>query len=254
MSDQSLIIQTEKLSKSFVVGEQVVPVLHEVSFEVYKGEFLVIFGPSGCGKSTLLHVLLGLESPSSGRARVMGRNIYDLDEDQLADFRKIHVGMVYQQSNWVRALNVLENVALPLALLRIPEQERNDKALQMLKMLQMEKWALYQPSELSSGQQQRVSLARAMISNPEIIIADEPTGNLDFESGQELMELLKKISKETQKTILMVTHDLEYMRYADQAIRMRDGQIVEEFSAAQAQQFLKKQQFPDLSKKQEKYE
>jgi len=235
----SVIINAERIGKSFNVGDQLVPVLKDINLKVNKGDFLVIFGPSGCGKSTLLHILLGLEVPTKGVISVLNKNIYDENEDGRSVFRKSHIGMVYQQPHWIKSLSVIENLYFPLTMVREPEQSRIKKAQEMLKMLQMEKWADYNPNELSSGQQQRISLARALITDPEIIIADEPTGNLDYESGIELMELLKNVNKQTGKTVIMVTHDLEYMRFAKTALRMLDGQVVEEFNDVSARQFLK---------------
>ena len=234
-----IAIEVKNISKSFRVGEQVVPVLKDISFQIKKKEFLVIFGPSGCGKSTLLHILLGLEPPTTGEVTVMAEKLYQLPEDQIANFRKKHIGMVYQQPHWISSLNVIENLAFPLTLMREPEDKRLAKASEMMNVLQMDRWAKYHPSELSSGQQQRISLGRAIISNPEIIIADEPTGNLDYESGVELMNLLKKIDEDTDKTILMVTHDLEYMKYADRAIRMLDGQVADDFGREDANAYIK---------------
>lgn len=224
-------IRVENLDKSFDVVNGKVDVLKQVSFDIYENEFAIIYGPSGCGKSTLLHTILGLEKPTGGKVYVFGQDLYeDYSEDNLADFRKHNIGMVYQQSNWVKAVNVIENVALPLALLGVDYDTRMEKARVLLESVHMTDWSLYHPSELSSGQQQKVSLARALITNPEIIIADEPTGNLDFESGEELMSLLKNLSEQQEKTILMVTHDLEYLKNAGKAIKLFDGQVQKIFS------------------------
>lgn len=225
------VIEVYGVQKSFPVGNQMIQVLFAVDFTVCKGEFAIIFGPSGSGKSTLLHTMLGLEKPNSGTVKMLGENLYTtMDEDQRAAYRKEHVGMVYQQANWVKSINVLNNVALPLLLLGEDKETRLKKAMQSLKMLKMQDWAHHHPSELSSGQQQKVSIARALITDPEIIIADEPTGNLDFESGKELMELLKKLSKSLNKTVVMVTHDLGYLKYADIAVKVIDGKIVKDIS------------------------
>lgn len=221
------IISVQHLSKSFHVGTQDVPVLKDVFFEVKPGDFLIIFGPSGCGKSTLLHTILGLEEPTSGNVYFLGKNLYDgITEDDRADFRKVHAGMVYQQPNWIRSLTVGENVAFPLLLLGQDKYQSLEKAQEMLKTVEMLDWQNYLPTELSSGQQQRVALARALITNPEVIIADEPTGNLDYESGQKLMQLLTTLNKTSQKTIVMVTHDLEYLNFAKTAVSMFNGEIV----------------------------
>ena len=214
------IIRVEHLSKSFPVGAQMVPVLKDVSFTVEPLDFLIIFGPSGCGKSTLLHTLIGLEPPTSGKVIFLGKDLYgekassikspvsrrenkknkipntkylmpntNIGEDERSEFRKRHIGMVYQQPNWIRSLTVVENVAFPLLLLGQEREKSLAEAREMLAALEMSLWQDYLPSELSSGQQQRVALARALINSPKVIIADEPTGNLDYESGQELMEL-----------------------------------------------------------------
>ncbi len=232
MSDDSKnIIKVWNISKSFEVGNQQVKILKNITFNVKKEDFLIIFGPSGCGKSTLLHTLLGLEGPTGGYISYLGRDIYEsavetsTTDDERADFRKLNVGMVYQQANWIKSLNVWENVAFPLTLLGMDKEERKNKSLEVLKEVEMLAWANYSPMQLSSGQQQKIALARALISNPKLIIADEPTGNLDFESGQELMKLLTKLNTEKQKTIIMVTHDLEYLKYAKTTIKMFDGQI-----------------------------
>lgn len=230
---KDIIIKIHDLSKSFLVGNQKVPVLKGINFEIKADDFLIIFGPSGCGKSTLLHTILGLENPSSGYISYMGKDIYEkamerpTSEDERSDFRKENIGMVYQQANWIKSLNVLENVAFPLMLIGIKKEEREKKAREILTDVGMINWANYLPMQLSSGQQQKVSLGRALISNPRIIIADEPTGNLDFDSGQELMKLLTKLNKEMKKTIVMVTHDLEYLKFAKTTVKMFDGKITE---------------------------
>jgi ABC-type lipoprotein export system ATPase subunit len=221
------IISIQNLSKSFHVGTGDVQVLKNLSFEIEAGDYLIIFGPSGCGKSTLLHTMLGLEEPTSGKIIFLGKNLYDgVIEDERSDFRKVHIGMIYQQPNWIKSLNVLENIAFPLLLLG---QDRNTslvKATVVLETVEMTAWGKYIPTELSSGQQQRIALARALVTNPEVIIADEPTGNMDYESGQKLMQILSYLNISKNKTIVMVTHDLEYLRFAKRAIRMFNGTIV----------------------------
>lgn len=227
MTNNDNIIQVENVSKAFRVGEQDVQVLKGITFSVKKGDFVIIFGPSGCGKSTLLHTILGLEPPNSGTISFSGTSIYDLKtEDDRNDFRKKHVGMVYQQANWVKSLSVKENVAFPLFLLGQELESAYQKAVDLLKQVGMGGWCKYVPTELSSGQQQRVALMRAMINNPSVVIADEPTGNLDYESGQMLMQYLYDINKDQGKTIMMVTHDLEYIKYAKTIVQMLDGQII----------------------------
>lgn len=225
--DTSIIIQVKNLQKEYKVGMQEVPVLKGIDFEIKRGDFAIILGASGSGKSTLLHTILGLENPTGGQVICLGIDLYELDsEDARSDFRKRHVGMVYQQPNWVKSLSVVENVAFPLALLGFDKSEAIRRAWESLQYLNMQNWVGYVPTELSGGQQQKVALARALVTNPDLIIADEPTGNLDFESGQELMQLLVKFN-ELGKTILMVTHDLEYIKYAKTAIRIKDGKVLD---------------------------
>lgn len=225
-----MLIEIQNVGKTFPVKSQDVVVLSEISFDVNRGDFIVIFGPSGCGKSTLLHILLGLEQPSTGRVRFLGRSLYaDMDEDSRSDFRKTHIGMVYQQPNWIKSLSVRNNIIFALRLNGLKAKEATKKADEVLSTIDMLQWADYIPSELSSGQQQKISLARAMVTNPDLLIADEPTGNLDFDSGQELMELLSKLNK-SGKTIIMVTHDLEYLSFANRALKMFNGRIVEEIT------------------------
>jgi putative ABC transport system ATP-binding protein len=224
------LIYTQNLRKSFTVGTGTVEVLKGINVTVKKGEFVIIFGPSGCGKSTLLHSLLGLEPPTEGKIVVDGQDFYSLNEDERALFRRHKVGMIYQQPLWIGSFNVLENVTFPLHLLGIPQAEILKKAIDALTAVGLEKWAVYHPRELSSGQQQKISLARSLMTDPLIIVADEPTGNLDTVSGQELLETFMKLVK-GGKTIIMVTHDLEYLKYATKIFHMVDGEVVEEYSS-----------------------
>lgn len=224
-------IQIESLDKSFPVANGVVRVLKNIDLQIEKGKFIIIYGPSGCGKSTLLHTILGLEKPTNGKVSIFGKDLYkEYSEDSLSEFRKNNIGMVYQQSNWIKSINVLENVIFPLVLLGEKKESRLEKGKAILKSVGMLDWAQYHPSELSSGQQQKVSLARALITNPSIIIADEPTGNLDYDSGKELLSFLTGFNKQQGKTILMVTHDLQYLKNADIAIKLFDGEVEKVFS------------------------
>lgn len=234
------IISVDNVSKSFNTGIIDVQVLKNISLDVQKGTFMIIFGPSGCGKSTLLHIILGLEKPSKGSVYFLGSDLYSSStEDSRSEFRKNHIGMVYQQPNWLKSLTVLENIAFSLILRGIGKKESLSKAFQILKIIGMNDWAEYLPTELSSGQQQKIALARALVTDPEIIIADEPTGNLDYEAGQELMEYMSKLRKEG-RTILMVTHDLEYLVYATSAIEMLDGKIIGYYSDKNKGSLMKK--------------
>jgi putative ABC transport system ATP-binding protein len=237
-------VQAKNITKSFQVGAQEIKVLKDISFEVKGGDFVIIFGPSGSGKSTLLHVLLGLEVPNSGNLTIMGTDIYsNRSEDDRAVLRKQLIGMVYQQPNWIKSLNVLENVAFPMLLLGREREHALQLAHDALTQVGMENWAHYKPTELSGGQQQRVALSRALINSPEIIIADEPTGNLDFQSGQEIMQLLHEMNSKINKTVIMVTHDLEYMKYARTIIRMLDGQILRTYAENEKDQLLEEVKF-----------
>lgn len=219
-------IKVDNLSKSFIIGKENIQVLKDVCFEIEAGDFLVIVGPSGCGKSTLLHTIIGLEFPTSGTIEVLGENIYkNTTEDDRSEFRKNHIGMVYQQPNWIKSYTVLDNLIFPLLLLGEEKSQLLKKAQSALEKVGMMQRFFYIPTELSSGQQQKIALARAIITNPEIIIADEPTGNLDYHSGQELMQILSDLCSQG-KTIIMVTHDLEYIKYARTAIHMLDGKLV----------------------------
>lgn len=232
------IIKVDNISKNFKTGLGDVSVLKHISLEIESGDFVIIFGPSGCGKSTLLHTVLGLEEPTSGKVYFLGKNLYErtkfsedkennsADEDERSDIRKKYVGMVYQQPNWIKSLTVLENVAFPLLLLGHPKEESIQKASIILTTMMLNEYSGYIPTELSSGQQQRVALARAIVTDPEVIIADEPTGNLDYEAGQSLMALLTDLNKSQNKTILMVTHDLEYLEFAQTTVKMFNGEIV----------------------------
>ncbi len=235
----SAIIEVVDVKKTFMVGSQTVQVLRGVSAQIQMGDFVIIVGPSGCGKSTLLHVILGLEEPSEGSVVFLGEKIYNnTSEDYRSDFRKKHIGMVYQQPNWIKSMTVAENVAFPMLLLGMDKDSARTRALELLGKLKMTEWADYMPTELSGGQQQRVSLARALSNNPEIIIADEPTGNLDYQTGQEVMLMLQDLNKNEQKTVVMVTHDLEYLKYANSAIKILDGQIDAVFDSSQIHELL----------------
>lgn len=227
MSDT--IIKIENLKKSFKVGYGEVEVLKGINIEIKRGEFVIIFGPSGCGKSTLLHCLLGLENPTSGTVFMEDKDYYAMTEDERALYRRHKVGMIYQQSLWIGSLKVIENLSFPLHLLNVPEEQILDKALKALTVVGMNDWQNYIPTELSSGQQQKINLARALMIDPILIVADEPTGNLDTVSGQELLDTFNKLVDQG-KTIIMVTHDLEYLKYATKIFHIVDGMVVEEVS------------------------
>ena len=220
------ILRAENLSKVYGKGENKVVALDNVSFSVEKGEFVAIVGASGSGKSTLLHLVGGVDRPTKGKVYINGKNIYEMNDDKLAIFRRRQIGLIYQFYNLIPILNVEENITLPLEL---DNRKADKKQLkQLLKLLGLEYRKDHLPNELSGGQQQRVSIGRALITNPAIILADEPTGNLDSKSSDEIVSLLKKSNKEYNQTIIMITHDMEVASVADRIIRIEDGKIVKE--------------------------
>ena len=220
------ILKVENLTKIYGKDSTKVVALDHVSFSVEKGEFVAIVGASGSGKSTLLHLIGGVDRPTSGKVYVNGQDIYKFDDDKLAIFRRRQVGLIYQFYNLIPILNVEENITLPLALDgRAPDKTKlND----MIKLLGLESRKNHLPNELSGGQQQRTSIGRALITNPSIILADEPTGNLDSKSSDEIVALLKKTNKELKQTIIMITHNMEIAAVADRIIKIEDGKIVGE--------------------------
>ena len=221
------ILKVENLSKIYGKDENKVIALNDVSFSVEKGDFVAIVGASGSGKSTLLHLLGGVDRPTSGKVYIAGKDIYSLDNDQLAIFRRRQVGLIYQFYNLVPILNVYENITLPLSLDN--SKIDNNKVIEIINKLGLFERQNHLPNELSGGQQQRVSIGRCLITNPAIVLADEPTGNLDSKNSEEIVTLLKKSNREFNQTIIMITHDLELAKCADRIIKIEDGQIVREF-------------------------
>lgn len=223
------VIEVVKLTKKFDDAAEVeLPALFDISLQVYAGEYIIIFGPSGCGKTTLLNVIAGLTGFSDGDAKIRGKSLRHLTEDQLAIYRREKIGMVFQQFNVIKSMTVLQNVALPQLFSGESNQSRLSRAAKLLRLLGLEKHLDKRPSALSGGQQQRVAIARALSNNPWIIIADEPTGNLDSKSADEVMKLFAILNKRSKRTILMVTHNPDYLRFADRVIYMKDGKIVRE--------------------------
>lgn len=220
------ILRVENLSKIYGKGQTQVKALDNVSFKVDKGEFVAIVGASGSGKSTLLHLIGGVDRPTSGKVLIDGKDIYKYNDDELAIFRRRQVGLIYQFYNLIPILNVEENITLPLSL---DNREINKQKLdELIKVLGLESRRKHLPNELSGGQQQRTSIGRAMITNPAIILADEPTGNLDSKASDEIVELLKKYNKDYKQTIVMITHNMEIAKCADRIIKIEDGKIVKE--------------------------
>ena len=220
------ILKVDNLTKIYGKDTTKVVALDHVSFSVEKGEFVAIVGASGSGKSTLLHLIGGVDRPTSGKVFIDGKDIFNFNDDKLAIFRRRQVGLIYQFYNLIHILNVEENITLPLSLdnREVDKNTLND----MLKLLGLQNRKNHLPNELSGGQQQRTSIGRALITNPTIILADEPTGNLDSKSSDEIVALLKKSNKELNQTIIMITHNMEIAKVADRIIKIEDGKIVEE--------------------------
>lgn len=220
------ILKIENLSKVYGKGETAVKALDNVSFTVNKGEFVAIIGPSGSGKSTLLHMLGGVDRPSDGKVLVDHTDIYNLDETQLAIFRRRQIGLIYQFYNLIPVLTVEENITLPLLL----DEHKVDKQQfeNIVKILKLENRLHHLPNQLSGGQQQRVSIGRALISNPAIMLADEPTGNLDSKNSSEIIDLLKLFNKNYNQTLIVITHDERIALQADRVISIEDGRIAKD--------------------------
>ena len=218
------ILKVENLTKVYGKGVNKVVALDDVSFTVNKGEFVAIVGASGSGKSTLLHLIGGVDRPTSGKVFIEGKDIYKFNNDELAIFRRRQVGLIYQFYNLIPILNVEENIVLPLELdkRKIDTKELNE----LIKTLGLESRKKHLPNELSGGQQQRTSVGRALVTHPAIILADEPTGNLDSKTSDEIVELLKMSNKKYNQTIIMITHNLELASIADRVITIEDGKIV----------------------------
>ena len=220
------ILKVENLVKTYGKGENQINAVDNVSFTIDKGEFVAIVGASGSGKSTLLHLLGGVDRPTSGKVYIDGKDIYSLNNDNLAIFRRRQIGLIYQFYNLIPILNVEENITLPLSLDN--REVDKEKLNNLLTLLGLQNRRNHLPNELSGGQQQRTSIGRALITNPTIILADEPTGNLDSKSSDEIVALLKKSNKEFNQTIIMITHNMEIAKVADRIIKIEDGKIVEE--------------------------
>ena len=217
------LMQIQHLSKVYGQGENQVRAVDDISFTVEKGEFLAIIGPSGSGKSTLLHILGGVDRPTSGKVFVDGQDVYAQNEDQLAIFRRRQVGLIYQFYNLIPVLNVVENMTLPVLMDgRQVNQERLEELLDVLGLRGREK---YLPNQLSGGQQQRVSIGRALMNAPAVVLADEPTGNLDSKNSQEIVELLKMSNKTYGQTLVIITHDENIALQAHRVIAIEDGRI-----------------------------
>ncbi|MEM2118060.1 MAG: ABC transporter ATP-binding protein [Candidatus Bathyarchaeia archaeon] len=219
------LLEARDVKKAYRMGKVLVPALRGISFEAKESEFLTIFGPSGSGKSTLLHLIGGLDRPDEGEIFIDGFNILKLSGDKLAELRLTRIGFVFQFFNLLPRLTALRNVELPLTIAGVPEKEAGERAKEMLKLVGLEARMNHKPTELSGGEQQRVAIARALINNPKIVLADEPTGNLDTKTGWEIVQLMKKLNEEKGQTFIVVTHDPHIAETADRIIHIKDGLI-----------------------------
>lgn len=224
----NVLVDVQSLFKLFQVKTQKVPVLKGINTKINKGDFVIIFGPSGCGKTTLLNSILGFETPTEGEVTMMGEKIYQMDEDERAILRKHNLGIIYQQPNWIKSISVIENVAFPLMLLGSKKLDALNEAAKSLEKVGMTRWSRYKPTELSAGQQQKIALARALVTDPKVLVADEPTGNLDHASSVALMQTLEDLNK-SGITVIMVTHNVEQLTSANRVLQMFDGTIINDY-------------------------
>lgn len=224
--EKDILIRTKNLSKYYAVGDETIKALDDVNLEIERGQIVAILGTSGSGKSTLLNMLAGLERPTKGEVQIGKFRIDELTEAQLTKFRQRYTGFIFQAYNLLPTLTALENVAFPLCFRGVDKQTREKKAFKMLKLVGIEKRYKHKPTEMSGGQQQRVGIARALVTDPSIIFADEPTGNLDSHTTQEVMELIRNIVDTRHNTVIMVTHDKSVAEYADIIVNISDGKVV----------------------------
>lgn len=228
MSDnEKPVIQADNVYKIFRLGKEKVRALNGVSVSIRKGEFVAIVGTSGSGKSTLLNMLAGLDKPTKGEIIIAGRHIEKLNEAALVRFRREHVGFIFQSYNLLPAFSAVENVALPLSFRGIDKKRREKMAVDALRLVGLEKYMNHHPTEMSGGQQQRVGIARALVLKPEIIFADEPTGNLDSHTTEDILKLMQSVVRDERQTLVMVTHDTHLASFADRIISIMDGKIVD---------------------------
>ena len=224
--EKDILIRTKNLSEYYAVGDETIKALDDVNLEIERGQIVAILGTSGSGKSTLLNMLAGLERPTKGEVQIGKFRIDELSEAQLTKFRQRYTGFIFQAYNLLPTLTALENVAFPLCFRGVDKQVREKKAFEMLKLVGIEKRYKHKPAEMSGGQQQRVGIARALVTDPSIIFADEPTGNLDSHTTQEVMELIRNIVDTRHNTVIMVTHDKSVAEYADIIVNISDGKVV----------------------------
>jgi putative ABC transport system ATP-binding protein len=229
------VIEVSNVSRLYSRGADEIHALEKVSLEIPRGQFVALMGPSGSGKSTLLNLIAGLDRPSSGSVSVAGQSLDALDEDELASFRAGHVGFVFQFFNLIPVLNAVENVELPLLLTHLSKAERRQRALTALRVVGLAERADHLPRQLSGGEQQRVAIARAFVSDPDLIVADEPTGDLDAKNAEATLELLRTLRREFGKTIVMVTHDPRAEKYVDVVHHLDKGVLLESRPGGSAQ-------------------
>lgn len=219
------IIEVKNVTKIYKVGTERITALDNVSFTINKGDFCCLLGSSGSGKSTLLNLMAGIEKITKGEILIKGKDVCKMGEHQLAKFRQKYLGFVFQSYNLLPALNAIENVALPMVFKEVKAKERTKRAKEMLIAVGLKERMKHKPNQMSGGQQQRVGIARAFVTDPEIVFADEPTGNLDSKTANEIMEIIKKIATERKQTIVMVTHDVNMAKYANKIVHIHDGHI-----------------------------
>ncbi len=223
-----ILIRLEHVDKAFETGAARVHALDDVTLAISRGELVAVTGPSGSGKSTLLNVIAGLDTPTAGEITIAGTRISEMSDDQLTIFRRRHVGIIFQFFNLLPTLTAAENVALPLRADRIARAEIAVRVDRALRLVDVQNRAQHRPGELSGGEMQRVAIARALVIDPVLLLADEPTGNLDSKRGQDILELIKATSERTGLTVVLVTHDLRAAAYGDRMITLRDGRVVDE--------------------------
>ena len=226
MPAEAPIVQIRDLTKIFKQGELDVTALHRINLSIAQGEFLTLMGPSGSGKSTLLHIIAGVDCPTSGDCIVQEHNIAALNQSELADWRNQNVGFVFQTFNLIPVLTAFENVELPLLLTNLNSKERRRLVTAALEMVGLTDRMQHRPKQLSGGQEQRVAIARALVTDPKLIVADEPTGNLDSHSATEVLEILRALSRDAGKTVIMVTHDPKAAAYGSRNIHLEKGELV----------------------------
>jgi putative ABC transport system ATP-binding protein len=227
--NRKTVIKIQDIEKGFTIGNRQNRVLKGLTLEVFEGEFLIIFGPSGCGKTTFLNTIMGIERPDSGSIEIFGKDLWKMNADDRADMRKRNIGIIYQKPNWIKSLTVIENVAFSAQLLGYNKAESFIQAKKVIAQVGMSKFENFYTSELSSGEQQKIGLARAIILNPEVILADEPTGNLDTESGEDVLNTLRELAKQG-KTVVLVTHNPGHLQYCDRVVAMKDGYFLDVLS------------------------